>query len=463
MTGIPRAALALPGLQSAPPIPDVTVQTVLLGTPFSSQCHYARNVWDMQSFAGKLYLGSGNSGNNPCGNAGPIGIVAYDPTTSSFATEYTAATEQIDRFVVLNGQLVIPSHDPRGPDELAIFRKGAVSWTKQTGSAPSTVVHTYDLANFAGSLFAGVGGVYASVFISSDGGATWQAGNSSVLDRGYALFQLGGKLYLAEDFGTFSTVTPALYEYSGGTTFTALPGIQFAQMFPAASTSGILSGKLQRATNYLSQLVYIGASTVNDHQGDPMGLYTMASIGAATRISLPNGAKPYDILVGSDGALYVLGSVANGDGTYRNSVTRTADLTTWTEQFYFTTSTFARSFEYLNAAWYFGLGQDHTTSITAAGSILRYTPAMTSTPTPTQVPIATPLPTATYTATPLPTATYTATPLPTATYTATPLPTATYTATPLPTATYTATPLPTATYTATPLPTATYTATPLPT
>ncbi len=359
---------------------DVTSSLENLGNPFRARwadgtpCVYARNVWDLQSFGSKLYIGSGNSGNDPCGNAGPINFIAYDPATNTYTTEYTGNTEQIDRFIILNGQLVTPSHDPRGLDELAIFRKGTTSWTKQTGITPAAVVHTYDLMNFGGSLFASVGGVYSSVYISSDGGANWQAGNSSVLDRGYAMFTLNGKLYLIEDFGISST-TPALYEYVSGASFTALPAIQFAQMYPGISTSGMLSGKIQRPTNYLSMIVYIGAATTNDHQGDPFGLFkasTFSSTGTdASKITLPGNAKPWDVLVGSDGKLYVLGSIPNG-ARYWVTVMSTTDLNTWTEEFRFDSVTYARSLEQLNGDFYFGLGTNTTPLSTVTGDILRY-------------------------------------------------------------------------------------------
>lgn len=51
---------------------DVSSSITVLGSPFKKAA-YARNVWDMQLFGGKIYLGHGNSSNNaPSPNAGPV-------------------------------------------------------------------------------------------------------------------------------------------------------------------------------------------------------------------------------------------------------------------------------------------------------------------------------------------------------------------------------------------------------
>lgn len=57
---------------AAPAAVDVSSSIAVLGSPFKKAA-YARNVWDMQLFGGKIYLGHGNSSNNaPSPNAGPV-------------------------------------------------------------------------------------------------------------------------------------------------------------------------------------------------------------------------------------------------------------------------------------------------------------------------------------------------------------------------------------------------------
>ncbi len=89
-------AHAKPQLAPLPPGPDRTAEVVTLGNPFAerfeaSEQRYARNVWVIESFGGKLYFGHGNSSNKgPASNAGQINsegrpgidIWTWDPATA---------------------------------------------------------------------------------------------------------------------------------------------------------------------------------------------------------------------------------------------------------------------------------------------------------------------------------------------------------------------------------------------
>ena len=80
-----------PGLSQA--LNDVTPSIERIGNPFSARfptpdLYYARNVWDMEVYDDRLYLGHGNSNNDgPAPNAGPVEIWSYNGQT--FTTEYT--------------------------------------------------------------------------------------------------------------------------------------------------------------------------------------------------------------------------------------------------------------------------------------------------------------------------------------------------------------------------------------
>ncbi len=47
---------------------------------------YARNVWDLQAYKGRLYIGAGNSSNRgpPASNSGPVPVNSYDPASGQF-------------------------------------------------------------------------------------------------------------------------------------------------------------------------------------------------------------------------------------------------------------------------------------------------------------------------------------------------------------------------------------------
>ena len=76
-----------------------------LGNPYMKQYKngegvYARNIWDMQLFEDKIYIGAGNSSNEgPAQNAGRVYVVSLDPKTAKFKYEFKIAEEQIDIFI----------------------------------------------------------------------------------------------------------------------------------------------------------------------------------------------------------------------------------------------------------------------------------------------------------------------------------------------------------------------------
>ncbi|UCG58940.1 MAG: hypothetical protein JSU70_05395, partial [Phycisphaerales bacterium] len=74
---------------------------------------YARNIWDMHVYDGRIYLGAGNSSDGgPVPNAGPVPIICYDPKREGFVREGTVRDEQIDAYCTHGGRLYIPGHDP---------------------------------------------------------------------------------------------------------------------------------------------------------------------------------------------------------------------------------------------------------------------------------------------------------------------------------------------------------------
>lgn len=76
---------ALLGLLAASPVhpSDVTMHVESLDIPFAVRYPagadiYARNVWDLQAFKGRIYVGGGNWDNKgPAPNAGPVPILAW--------------------------------------------------------------------------------------------------------------------------------------------------------------------------------------------------------------------------------------------------------------------------------------------------------------------------------------------------------------------------------------------------
>lgn len=122
---------------------DVTLKLEYLGNPLSQDGKKGRalNVWDLQVFDGKIYLGGGST----VTNAGPINVWAYNPAPESFVKEYTVQEEAIEHYKVFGNQLYIPAADPRNSDHNKYYRQNDDNtWSKYTSSNVK-LAHVRDL------------------------------------------------------------------------------------------------------------------------------------------------------------------------------------------------------------------------------------------------------------------------------------------------------------------------------
>jgi hypothetical protein len=354
---------------------DVSAEVERLGNPFLAQypgdSHiYPRNVWDMQLFGNKVYMGSGNSSNDgPNRNAGPVAVWTYDLTMGKFTKEYVVDEEQIDVFQIVHGTLLIPGHDPR-TEIIGLYRMVDGVW--EPNDRIEGIQHVYGIEALDTELFAAIGGNgIAAVAVSTDSGESWHNVPVGAL-RVYSLFVIDERLYAAKGIYTdagYDALPPkykpdliGIYEYQGGQSFVARPDLKFSVLFPDyngnldPSNPWYTIGKITRQVSFRDKLVYIGGSQFNDHQTLPFGLFAAGPVERAQRIALPNGALPWDTLVRGD-TLYVLLGAKQVDGRYVVSVISTKDLVNWTELFRFASDTFARSFELTPAGdFLFGLG-----------------------------------------------------------------------------------------------------------
>lgn len=384
---------------------DVTAVVERIGNPTRARYPderwaYARNVWDMEVFDGRLYLGSGNSNNEgPAPNAGPVDLWSYNAETNQFVNEATLDEEQIDKFVIIEGKLYIPNHDPRGDVQIAgFYHLGQDGWqlTRQFPDA----VHVYDLYWYRGRLFAGLGNFsYAgySVAVSDDFGKTGTLIRvpTTVLNeysfyvwRVWTFFEVGGQLLIStipvpelvlndtpEPPLKTLRLLPAIYRYverDGNIEF-----VEVATNFFPVEGVPFEETRVGRAVKFGEATVYIGATTRTDHQWTPFGLYAVRlsaddfEVQPLTPAPLSDGALPYDLLI-HEGALYVLTSAFNLD---TNSVTitimATTDLVNWREVLYFEADALGRSFAVYGGHFYIGLGSEAQRLFPATGDVLR--------------------------------------------------------------------------------------------
>jgi hypothetical protein len=296
--------------------------------------------------------------------------------TGRFNSEYVVDEEQIGRFRVEAGELLIPGWDPREDWSLGNFyclRAGR--WTKER-TIPGGV-HTYDMLRHQGALFAVLGSLNGGEVVrSTDDGKTWSGYPLPGAVRAYGLFTLNGRLYAAalgpgdkptRVYRQDPAIDRPLFLWENNT-FRRLS----VDLFP--DTPLTVRGMVVRIISHQGRLLYIGAEPTNDHQWTPFGLYMASSIDQAQRITLPPGELPYDLLV-YDGHCYVL-TVYNpwigaDFGGYLMRVWQVDELANWKGVLAFFASTFARSFEVLGGDLYFGLGCQSSQAPSETGSILR--------------------------------------------------------------------------------------------
>lgn len=375
---------------------DLTPSVERIGNPFAARFPngewvYARNVWDMEVYGDRLYIGHGNSTSEPpAGNAGPVEIWSFDG--SNFTPEFLVHDEQIERIEIVGGQLIIPGHDStyawQGGN---LYQRTESGWHEINNVL--TAAHIYDIALYDGQLFVATGtGVQngQAIGVSNDNGSTWTgipliaAVTSAGLmhsEVAWELFEVDSELlvsaqpairvYQLDDNSIQRTaVGTALYRYTNGA-FEALaldpfPGFTF-------DINQERSFRVARPVTFGGGVVYIGAR-VNQQQWTPFGLFTIRAWGesfAAAPLPLPD-VLPWDIIVDGD-VLFVLGSRCAG-GFYPPCtvvVMATCDLNTWHTSLQFSAETFARSFALYRGDFYFGMGSQPDSLAPSTGDILR--------------------------------------------------------------------------------------------
>ncbi|MFH2124840.1 MAG: hypothetical protein ABIJ50_15330 [Pseudomonadota bacterium] len=359
---------------------DITQQLEYIGNPYSAipkfkKNIYARNIWDMIAFQGKVYLGAGNSSNTgPSPNAGPVPVISYNPETNSFETVFTTSEEQIDVFYIFDNKLYIPGHDPRESWELGNLYSSDDGRQWQKKRTIPKAIHTYCLYYFKGKLFAGVGTKKgAGIAVSEDFGDSWKelslfapAGRFYQFlvadNRLYAIGALFPPAFLQSYKSKDNHPLTQVVEYQENGQFTTRDDLTSKQLFPDTTLdqNPLKFYKIIRSQNIKHKSIYIGAYLHNDHQAIPFGLYLTDSLKknatSVRRITLPDNAVPWDTYK-SENFVYVLTNRPKGQ-KMEVSVLRSSDLEHWEELFYFESPLVVRSFALLQGDFYFSLGSE---------------------------------------------------------------------------------------------------------
>lgn len=342
----------------------------IIGNPFAKRYPkrvYPRNIWDMQSFAGRIYLGHGDT----AFNTGPVDIIYFDPHTQQFMKEYTAPEEAILSYRVIDGELMLPGADPTESRDLGNFYRYSGGAWKKIRTIPEGL-HCLDIVVYHKQFFAAINTPaitpeLEAAVAQSDDGKTWIIHHLhgeyvfSLFEYDTRLFAATseGKIYEYRDFGFHETLTDWF------------PSLQLHR----SENERLAYLSVFRPTLFRNQLVYIGMR--NFHiEGKSLG-YDPVGFFRAKRLSpelfdiqpVPVPGKVYDVLVRGE-SCYLLTSSPEDDMRFMIRVFVTPNLCDFKTVAEFTADSFARSFEILDNRIYIGLGCDVYERERGAGGVL---------------------------------------------------------------------------------------------
>jgi hypothetical protein len=349
---------------------DTTDQLEHLGNPFLEKPVMARNVWDMKVFEDQLYFGHGDA----VANSGPIKLFRFETDSKNFISDFTVDDESIHDFDVVGNQLLIAGFDPREAWELGNFyRLEPGGWHKHR-TIPWGL-HAYQLTEFDGKLFIGISTdhLHPSLLSSSDQGTTWlDVTGNQFLDRPFnKLIVLNHQLYAT---GLLETGTVKL---ENGVFVDAK--IPVEQIAPGVTPDApLIISKLEYFNGGVVYTVgkrqmYTTDPTEERYETKAKAAFFTSNFQETVPIPLPESSVPTDILL-KDKLVLILTHRKLETG-FENIVIESSDAHSWKETLRFSSRSFARSFEFLNAQFYFGLGCFFTEqACDANGDVLRFTP-----------------------------------------------------------------------------------------
>ncbi len=181
----------------------------------------ARCPKDIIFYDGSLYIGGGDYDKN----SGPVNIWRYSEDEKEWSRDATLPDEEISRFTVLSdGRLAAPGIDPRDDWSLGnYYVKSSDGW-QNIRDIPGGI-HTFDLAEYGSSLFAGCGVGSGHFPVLEKRGEEWHEirfvrdgktvkTDSFTFIRTYELFIFGGELYATLFLSNeLDTTSYELYKY----------------------------------------------------------------------------------------------------------------------------------------------------------------------------------------------------------------------------------------------------------
>lgn len=328
----------------------------------------ARSAWDVEFYDGKLFVAGGDYD----ANSGPVPIYCYDFTENTWKYTGTVPDEQVEHFKIIQGKLMTPGCDPKAGWDLGnIYVYGDNRWTT-VRNIPGGI-HQFDLIEFDGNIFVGLGTVPGQfpIAVSKDNGTAFSQlmmykngipldtsvpdDAQSVQIRVYDFFTLNKQLYAYYFRYVDKVRTHEIYRYDNDAFH------YYCDLPENISTNRINYRIFDEKAEYDGQLYF---TTGN--------LYVTSDWKSVEKIKFPAGCIVTDIRV-IDNSLYAVTSQKQPDGTYRTALWCKEQNKTdeFREILYFSFPCPAQSFTYANGTIYFGMGDGTlSNSNSANGTIL---------------------------------------------------------------------------------------------
>ena len=328
--------------------------------------NFARNPWDMQAFDGKVFISSGDYGEN----SGPAKIIAYNPKDGSFSNIDSLYSEQITRFYVSGDTLYTFAIDPIswGNGEFYAKKKGSGDSRFEYFDVFPSFVHCLDMIEYDDKLFfcgqvmdrtySLVQYINLSDMPVVDESTThhprmYKDGvlvtGEHILISMCELFEFEGNLY-AHHISSERIGDPyaGLYVYNKELDrFDYVEGEKTLKPVLDKHDGNVDYDLIQAEVTYDNKLVFAnnGLFYTSDLKN-----YTECSFGEDYK-----GFIAHDLLE-IDGQLYVLASKQLKNGKHKTCVFVTEDLEEFAEVLNFESNSYMISFEYIDKTFIFGEG-----------------------------------------------------------------------------------------------------------
>ncbi len=312
----------------------------------------SRCAWDIEVYNNRLYVGSGDYDKN----SGPVNMFYYDIKNKEWVSDGVLPDEEISRLFIFEDKLVASGIDPKDNWDYGNFYSCDTEGWKTNRNIPGGI-HNFDMVNFDGKLFAGLG-VQPNEFpvaVSVDGGKHWEQvpfykngkpinDVKNVTVRVYDFFVHQNRLYAHYRIFDGQRGSSEIYVYDNGV-------FNFYSL--------LLSSMSYHKTSYhyLNQKLEF-----NKKQFIAMGnLYVSNDMITAEQIKFKPNINAVDLKVIND-TLYVLCNEErkSDDGTkyFRVSVwfSKTGNKGDFSQMFFYDYENRALSFTYHNGIFYFGIG-----------------------------------------------------------------------------------------------------------